>query len=198
MVPLEGLGLLLEILVQLRLGGEGHAVDPLEHLAVGVAAPIRAAGLGQLEAVVLHAAGGVQVGTGAQVGELALGVEGDDRILGQIVDELDLIGLFPRFHIGNGLSAGLFAALKMQALLADLLHLGLDLLQMLVGEGEGGVEIVVPAQIDGGADGELDLGPQALDCLRHDVRAGVPVGFAVALVFKGIDVLFRHMIASFF
>ncbi len=191
-VALEGLGLLVEVGLELFLGGEGHAVDALEHLAVGVAAPVGAAGLGQLEAVVLHAAGGIQMGTGAEVGELALRVEGNDRIGGQIVDQLHLVGLALGLHVGDGLGTGLLAALQMQALLADLLHLGLDLLQMLVGEGEGSVKVVVPAQINGRTDGQLDLGPEALDRLRHDMRAGVPVGFAIGFVFERVEIFFRH------
>ena len=192
MIPLEGLGLLLQVGVQLFLGGEGHAVDPLEHLAVGVAPPVGAAGLGELEAVVLDPAGGIQVGTGAEVGELALGVEGDHGVGGQIVDQLHLVGRVFGLHVGNGLGPGLLGALQMQPLLADLLHLGLDLLQVLVGEGEGGVKVVVPAQINGGADGQLHLGPQTLDGLGHDVGAGVPIGLAVGFVFERVDVFFGH------
>ena len=140
----------------------------------------------------LDPAGGVQVGTGAEVGELALGVEADDRVLRQVVDELHLVGLALGLHVGDGLGSGLFGALQMQALLADLLHLGLDLLQVLVGEGEGGVKVVVPAQVDGGADGQLHLGPEALDRLGHDVGAGVPVGLAVGFIFKRVNVFFGH------
>ena len=193
-IPLQGFSLLLQIGVQLFLGGEGHAVDALQHLPVGVAAPVGAAGLGELEAVVLDPARGIQVRTGAEVGELALGVEGDDRVLRQVVDELHLVGLALGLHVGDGLGSGLLGALQVQALLADLLHLGLDLLQVLVGEGEGGVKVVVPAQVDGGADGQLHLGPQTLDGLRHDVGAGVPIGLAVGFVFEGVEIFFGHCI----
>ena len=110
-IPLQGLLLLLQVLVQLVLAGESDAVNSLEHLPLGVAPPVSAAGLGQLEAVVLDAAGVVQVGTGAQVGEVALGIEGNDGILGQVVDQLHLIGLVFGLHIGNGLGPGLLAAL---------------------------------------------------------------------------------------
>ena len=71
-VPLPGLLLPAQVLVQLLLFGEGDAVDPLEHFPVGVAPPVGAAALGQLEGVALDPAGGVQMGAGAQVGELAL------------------------------------------------------------------------------------------------------------------------------
>ena len=78
-VALLGLLDALQVGVQLVLLGEGDAVDALERLAVGVAAPVGGVAGGQLDGVALDAAGGVQVGTGAQVGELALLVEGDVR-----------------------------------------------------------------------------------------------------------------------
>ena len=197
-VALLGLFLGLQILVQLVLLGEGHAVDTLEGLAVGVAAPVGGVAGGELDAVALDAAGGVQVGAGAQVRELTLLIEGDDGILRQVVDQLDLVGLFLFLHELNGLGAGQLEALQLQLLLADLPHLGLDLGHVLRSKGKGCVHIVVPALLDGGADGQLHLGPQALDGLRHDVRAGVPVGLAVFLIFKAefLDFL-RHSNVSF-
>ena len=115
----------------------------------------------------------------------------------QIVDQLHLIGLVLFFHVGNGLCPGLFGPLQADALLADLLHLGFDLGQVLGAEGEGGVKVIVPALVDGGADGQLDLGPQTLDSLSHDVGAGMPVGLAVFGIFKSVQVFFRHKISSF-
>ena len=186
-VPLQGLLLLFQVLVQLVLAGEGNAIDSLEHFPVGIATPVSAAGLGQFKAVVLDPAGVIQMRTGAQVGEVPLGVERDNGILRQIVDQLYLVRLVLFLHIGNGLGTGLLAAL-----LADLLHLRLDLLQVLGGEGEGSVKVVVPAFVDGGADGERYLRPQTLDGLGHDVGAGMPVGLAVLGVFKGVQIFFGH------
>ena len=74
----------------------------------------------------------------------------------------------------------------------DLLHLGFDLGQVLGGEGEGCVKVVVPALVDGGADGKLDFGPQTLDGLGHHMGAGVPEGLAVFGVFKGVQIFFGH------
>ena len=138
------------------------------------------------------------MGTGAQVGELALLVEGDGSILRQILDQLHLIRLALLLHELNGFLAGQLKALQLQLLLADLPHLGLDLGHVLRGKGKGCIHIVIPALLDGGADGQLHLGPQALDGLRHDVRAGVPVGLAVFLIFKAefLDFL-RHSNVSF-
>ena len=192
MVPLQSLSLSGQIGIQLLLAGEAHAVNSLEHLPLGVSTPVGAAGGGQLEAVVLDPAGMIQVRAGAQVGKFPLGIEGNNGVLGQIVDELHLVRLVLLLHIGDGLGTGLLAALQTNALLADFLHLRLDLRQMLRGEGEGGVKVIIPALIDGRADGKLHLRPQPLDGLGHDVGAGMPVGFAVLGVFKGVQVFFGH------
>ena len=88
MVALDGLLALFEVGVQLFLLRESDAVDALEHLAVRVAAPVGSVAGGQLDAVALDAAGGVEVRTGAEVGELALLVEADDGILRQNDKEL--------------------------------------------------------------------------------------------------------------
>ena len=119
-------------------------------------------------------------------------------ILRQILDQFHLIRLALLLHELNGFLAGQLEALQLQLLLADLPHLGLDLGHVLRGKGKGCVHIVVPALLDGGADGQLHLGPQALDGLRHDVRAGVPVSLAVFLIFKAefLDFL-RHSNVSF-
>ena len=195
-VTLLGLFDALKVSLQLFLALEGNAVDSLEHLPVAVAPPVSAAGIEQLEAVVLDPAGVIQMGACAQVGEIALRIEGNDRVLGQVVDQLHLVGLIALLHIGNGLGAGLLAADDGQTLLADLLHLRLDLGKMLGREGEGRVKVIVPALVNGGADGQLHLRPQALDGLRHDVGAGVPVGLAILRVFKG-ELVFHNKIPPF-
>ena len=110
----------------------------------------------------------------------------------QVVDEFGLVGLVLGLGPGQSLLPGLLAALQADALLDDLLHLRLDLGQMVRGEGEGSVKVVVPALVDGGADGKLYLRPQALDGLSHDVGAGVPEGLAVLGVFERVQVFFGH------
>ena len=131
--------------------------------------------------------------TGAEVGELALLVEADDGVLGQVVDEFDLERLFLFFHKLDGLGARELKALELELFLADLAHFGFDLLQMLRRKGEGSEQIVVEAGLDAGADGELHLGPEALDGLRQHMGAGVPIGLAVLGIFKRELVLFADL-----
>ena len=65
--------------------------------------------------------------TGAEVGELALLVEADDGVLGQVVDELDLERLVLLLHELDGFRARQLKALELELFLADLAHFGLDL-----------------------------------------------------------------------
>ena len=130
------------------------------------------------------------MGAGAEVRKLALLVEADGGVLRQVVDELHLEGLTLLLHELHGLRPGQLKALQLQLLLADLPHLALNLLHNLRGEGEGRVHVVVEALVNGGSDGQLDLRIQALHRLRQDVGAGMPVGLAVGLVFKGIQIAF--------
>ena len=132
------------------------------------------------------------MGAGAQVHELALLVEGDVGVGGQVVDELHLVGLALLLHELQCLLAGQLEALQLQLLLADLPHLRLDLRQVVGGKGKGCVQIVVKAVVDAGANGQLHLRPQALHRLGQDVGAGMPVRLAVLLVFKRVDVFLAH------
>ena len=133
------------------------------------------------------------MGAGAEVHKLPLLVEGDHRVLGQVVDELHLVGLPLLLHEGDGLHPGQLEALQLQLLLADLPHLGLQLLQLGLGKGLGGVEVVVEAVVDAGPDGQLHLRVQALHGLGQHMGAGVPVGLAIALVLKGIQIFLAHI-----
>ena len=68
------------------------------------------------------------MGAGAQVGEVALAVEGDHRVLGQILDQFHLVGLARLFAEGQGFGTGQFKALQPLVSLDDaghfLFHLG--------------------------------------------------------------------------
>ena len=129
------------------------------------------------------------MGTGAQIGEVALLIEGDDGVLGQVLDELHLVGLLLLLHELDGLLTGQLEALQLQLLLADLAHLSLQGGQILGGEGAGSVKIVVEPVLDAGADGQLPLGVQPLHGLSQHVGAGVPIGLAVLGIFKAEFVL---------
>ena len=118
-------------------------------------------------------------------------------ISGQIFNQFHLIRLVLFLHEGNRLLTGQFKPLQLQLFLADFAHFCLQRSQMLRREGKGCIKIIVEAIVDRRADGQLHLGVQTLDRLRQHMGAGVPIGLAVFLVFKGIDVFFAHVSSSF-
>ena len=168
---------LLEERVELGLLEEGRPVDPREHLAVGVAAPVCARDRLQLDrADALRAR---RVRPAAQVGEGAVGVERDGVdavVLHQILDELDLVVL--------ALAAEALERLLDRDVLAReglvggdvLAHLRLDGLEVGVREADavGEVEVVVEAVLDRRPDGDLHARVEV-----HD-RRGEHVGGVVA------------------
>ena len=128
----------------------------------------------------------------AQVGELALLVERNGSVFRQIVNQLYLVRLLALFHELDGLLARQLEALELLLFLADLAHLCLESIEVLLREGERRIKIVVEAVVDGRADGQLDLRIQAFYCLRENVRYRVTVGVAVFLVLKRVLVFFGH------
>ncbi len=110
----------------------------------------------------------------AQIGEGAVAVQGDARALGERVDELDLVGLPALEEVLDGLLPRDLALHEGIADLDDVGHDPFELAQILVGERVLGVEVVVEARVDRRADGELGLGPDALDRVGEHVRRGVP------------------------
>ena len=177
-----GLLLLLDVLLQLLVGGEGNAVDPGEHLVVGVVLPVGAGLLGDLKG--LQALGVGHVGADTHINIVALLVEADDGILGQVADVLLLILGVTLLHQLDGLVSGQDEGLDGQVCLDDLLHFLLDFQKVLVGElSVAEVHIVVEALFGSGAVGKVRIGIQMLDGLGHDVGGGVAQN--VLLLFRG-------------
>ena len=133
---------------------------------------------------------------GAEVGKVALLIEADGRVLGQVVDKLDLIRLLALLHELDGLVTGQLKALKLQLLLADLAHLGFKLFKNFGGDGKGSVEVVVKAVGNGGADGELYLRVKALHGLCENVACGVAVGILKLGVFECESVFVHNVLLS--
>ena len=171
-VALASLLLLLLPGVQLLLIAESYAVDTGQHLVLFVVLPVSAGLLGDLEG--FQGLGVGQVGSDAHVHVLALLVEAELGLLGQVSHMLDLVVLLAIFHQLDGFGAGQNEGLDGKILFADLLHLFLDGGQVLVGQlGVAEVDVVVEAVLGGGAEGKVSLGVQALDGLGHDMGSGV-------------------------
>ena len=168
-VALLGLLQVAHVLVQLLLLEERRAVDAGEHLALGVAAPVGAGQLRQLESADL--AGGGQVRPAAQVGELADGVGGDNGVLGKLGDELKLERLIREDLLGLG--AGDHAALEGFVGFHDLGHTGLDGGEVVRRKRAIQLDVVIEAVLDGGAHAELHVAVEVDERGGHDVRSGV-------------------------
>ena len=173
MVPLAGLFLHLQPVVQLLLVLEGRAVDPLQLGVLLVAPEICTGDLEQFDAAGLHVARAHHVGPGAQIHELAVLEEADGLALRDVSQTLHLEGLSLALEIGQRFGAGLDGLLEDLVLLGDLPHLLLDLGEVFRSEAVLQVEIIVEAFVRGRADVQQRIRPESQDRRRQDVRAGV-------------------------
>ena len=162
-----------------------RAIDALQHLVLLAAAPVCTCDTLQLKC--LDLAGRDDMGACAEVGELALRIEGDHLVLGQILNQLHLIVLTLLTEECNRLCTGNLAADKRQVLLDDLLHFLFDITKIGIRQLVLHVEIVVEAVLDRRSDRELHMALriQALHRLRHDVRRRMAQSMAAALIVKG-------------
>jgi hypothetical protein len=168
-VALFGLFQTLQMGVQILLGRPGGAVDALQLLALGIAAPIGAGQLGQFEGLA-DMAGRGEVRAPAQVDPVALLVQSDGLVLGQVADQLGLELLAPRLEEDDGLVAVPDLAFELRASRSTIWrHLLFDRGEVVGREGLVAVEVVIEAVLDGRADRDLGAGEQGLDRLGQDV-----------------------------
>ena len=193
-VALLGLGQPLEVGLEVVLGRPGGAVDPLQLRVLLGAAPVGGGAASQLEGVA-DQLGGRQVRAAAEVlprqvavaavvvvdGQLTaadLSVRPVGRVADRVAlaaleaDQLELVGL--ALQLVAGVLVGGDAAREGLALVDDALHHPLELLEVVRGERDLDVEVVVEPVADRRPDPEPGLGVHLLDRLGEDVRGGVP------------------------
>ena len=144
-----------EIRVELFLLEERRAVDALQHLTLGVAAPIRAGGVRQLEVLEARRVGNVRAAT--QIDERTVGVRRDDLVVAELGEALELERIVGEPLLGFG--AVHFVAHERILLGRDLPHLVLERGEIVGREGLRDLEVVVEAVVDRRA--EADLGVRA-------------------------------------
>ena len=189
MVALLGFLDLVQVLVQVLPGEERGAVDALQLRVVLVAQPVRAGDVEQLER--LDAPGGRDVRPAAEVGELAGLVDGDLLVgRGELLDEVALHEVAFRLEALQALLAREKFARVGQVLLHQLLHLLLDGLQVLGGEGLLAIEVVEESALGCRAVAELGLGKELQHRSRHQVRRGVAIDFQRFGIAVGQDAQF--------
>ena len=175
-----------QVLFQLGCLGEGNAVHTLEHIVLCIAAPVSSGSGGELHG--LDTAGAHQVGTCAQVGEIALTIQGNGLALsGVLLNQLHLILLAMLCHELFSLFGGKLKALQRQVFFNNLLNLRLDFAQILGGKGLYAADIIIETIVHRGSHAENCFGEQTLDSLGHNMGSGVPVGLFALGVVKGQD-----------
>ena len=162
----------LEVLVEILLRQEHGAVNALQHRIPLVAFPVGAGRMRKLEDA--EPPRGRDVRAAAKVDEVLLLVA-REAALGNARDDLDLQRVVLRREDRDGLGLRHLPADDDVVLDHDLLHLGLDLLEVLGREGTARIEIVVEAVLDRGADPDLDAREEALDRVRAEMRRRVPI-----------------------
>ena len=171
-VALPGFVQLGEVGVQVLLGEERGPVDTLQGVRALVALPVRARHTEQLEG--LDARGRGNVGSAAEIQELAGAVSGEDR-LGLFADELALQELAHPLEELEPLLRGKVQALVREVRLDQLPHLVLDLLQIILGEGFFAEEIVEEAGLGRRSDAGMRVGEEFEDRRRQEVRRRVAI-----------------------
>src|SRR5438105_3760402 len=151
----------LEVRLEVVLRIEGSPVDPRELRVLLVAAPVGAGEPGQLER--LDRLRVLEVRAAAEIGEVALRVEGDSA-LGR-VDELDLVRLVVAGEVALGLFGVDLFALPGAAFLQLAPDLLFDSLERLLADRLRELEVVVEAVLDRRADRDLRAGVETTNGL---------------------------------
>ena len=184
-IPLSCLLHHVQVVVQLALLGISHAVDPGEHLVLLIPSPVGACKAGKLKC--LHRLRGHKMRACAQICEFSLAVETDLSSFRKIFHQLYLIRFLFLLKICHRFVSGSGKALQLQILFDDLLHLRLDLLQILCGKWSLPIQVIVESIGNGRTDGKLGLRIEPLYRLGHDVGGGVPIGVLALCRVEGED-----------
>src|SRR6266853_3100204 len=152
--------------------GPGGPVDPLQHLVPGIAPPIGACDLGELEDLELARGGNVRAAT--QIDEIPFPVQRDLFAGGNRGDDLRLVVLADGFEVLNRLVARPDLARHREVLFRQFGHAGFDGTEILGCERPLERKIVVKTVFNYRPDGHLRFGKQLLYGVGEQVRGGVP------------------------
>ncbi len=167
------------------LGRKGNPVDPLQVPVRLIALPVGTRKLGQLHRP--NGSGGGQMGPGAQVLEVPLLIKTEFvsvHVLRQLYFQLLI---FP-VKVLQGIVPREVPPLERQVLTDEVLHDPFDVVQFILRQGPGEIEIVVEALLDRRPHPQLDLlrlVPEVhLDRLGQHVGRGVPVNRPTIFVLR--------------
>ena len=170
-IPLFGFFQAMQVGLEVFLVTPGGTVDALQLLIAGIATPIGAGHLGQLEGLQLAGAG--HVGATAQIDEIALTIKRKIFLTGNILDDANLVLFAHLVEQLDRLVPGHNGTGYRQILLGQLFHALLDTRHVFVGKRALILEVVVEAVLNYRADGDLGTRKQLLNRHGHQVGSGV-------------------------
>ena len=173
----------VQVRFQVFLAGKSRTIDPLQHLVVFITPPVGTGNAHQFEG--FHTAGGRAVRTGAQVGEIALGIGTDHSIFRQVFDQFHLVGLISSLEFGQSLCPGQFLADQRIVGFDDLVHFFFNGPQIFRREHVVAVQVIVKAFFNGRSDGKFGAGEQVLDSLGHHMGSRMADGMQPFLAVRG-------------
>src|SRR6266853_598258 len=156
----------------LLLLGPGGPVYPLQHLVLGISAPVGAGDLHQLE--YLELAGGRNVRAAAQIDEIPFPVQRDFFVRWNRGDDLRLVALADGFEVLNRLVARPDLARHREVLFCQVRHALFDGTEIVRRERPLERKIVVKTVFNYRPDGHLRFGKQLLYGVGEQVGSGVP------------------------
>ena len=172
-----------QVRVLLLLLGPGGPVDPLQHLVLGISAPVGAGDLRQLEYPEL--ARGRNVRATAQIDEIPFPIQRDLFVRGNRRDDLRLVALADGLEILNRLVSRPDLAPHREILFRQFRHAAFDGVKIVWSKRPLERKIVVEAVFYHRPDGHLRFGKQVLHGVGEQVRSGVPQDLDALLVAFG-------------
>ena len=185
-VALCGLGEHVDVLVKLLLVRPCGSVDALQHLVLGIAAPVRAGGLGKLEMLAEPHVGHMRAAAHVDVLEVVI----ESRMIipaDVLLEDLHLVGFIAGLEDIVGLLPGNLFLYDVVFLGSELVHALLKVLQLLVGERVINVDIIIEAVLDHRADCHLGIGIKLLEGMPEQMGTGVADNLHAFLVLRGDD-----------
>ena len=161
---------LMQVRFEIFLLPERRGVDALEHLPVLVASPICSGSMEKLE--ILQVGRVRDVRPLAEIDEWPVRVRRDDLVFRELAQALELEGIIGEPRPGLCLRH-LFPDERI-LLRDDLLHLRLELLEIIGSEGLLHLEVVVEAVFDRGTEADPGIGTEPAHGRGENVRARMP------------------------
>ncbi len=162
----------------------GRCINTLQHFLGRVAAPVCACDFHQFEGVTDFAGGGY-VRPAAEIRKCSLTIQRNRFVFRQVFNNFGLIMLTHVFEVFDGLVTRHDDTFELFVAFDDFMHFSFDFFKVFGRKRFFARKVVIKAVFNGRADGNLNVGPQLLDRLRHDMRAGMAQDVKAFLILTG-------------